>query len=1064
MGAVWLVGLMGLMYIWFSKVAAQSPIKSPRDQKTEHTLLINEINADTPGEDTSEFVELYHTSGQTAPLDGYYLVFYNGNGNQAYKVLNLQGKATNSRGFFLVGSASVKPAIVIPKNTIQNGPDAIAVYYGKGSYKEGMSVTGKGLVDALVHKTKKTDRADTLLGVLTPGRDALLEDSTFRSMDESIERCRGAGAQWFFQVAVPTPGTDNHCVLTPQLNASAVLISEVHVASSLEDSEFIELQGPHSTMLRDVVLVLIDGRTKDIYFTMDVYGKTSLDGLLLIGPAQSEIPVDLAFPENSTHPVLRDGPNAIALYRGNSSSFAPGKAVTTAGLLDAFVYTSTEGPSPELLDTLTPGRPAYRSVRHQLGDVSMSQCNCCSVTRDSLSYILSRPTPGTFNDCPSRRFSQTVSFCLRVAECQEWLPKSEEILVTLVQALDRSCSCGVFPAYFKDLKAACQDQGLVFTTLLTAKSEAQLSSLLLAFQTFLESPRALRFDERNITAESSCFKDIPAPDLTPGAPSAIPKGTAEPSRQAGKLLINEVNPDNPGGREDTEYIELFYTGQTSFDLQGYWLVLYNGKTGRAYRVLELSGHRTDSLGFFLVGSSAVRPAPMVRLPPNTIQNGADAVALYYSSSTRYVLNMAVTAKGLVDAVVYTSRGSEKAEQLLKVLVPGQGILYENDSHSTEDESLSRCHSLSARQQSSFQVTVMTPLEENACSSPSAPSTATIRINELGLAGGGTVHFVELEGQPGASLAGLSLLVFKGQEGKVQRSITLRGSIGASGLLLLGSEHGGTELAFEDISAASEGISAIALYSTSLVPGAMKATSENLVDAVVFTCGPSTVGGHLDILGRLYAVPCGYDRSVSLSRCPSSDASTELQFAISEPTPGLQNSCPQGTFAVGLDLCFLIPNCSVWILNHERMLESLRKALVSSLEEKCSCGVSELYLQELNLTCVDSVVKISGRMHVPLPEQQQPVESWCKDLLASPHRFSVDGRELETSPECTAQRSTPVSSQSSSSLHSWEIALFVVGALLLALLLVGLALHFIKRRFQNYTNIELNDCTEMAADF
>lgn len=71
----------------------------------------------------------------------------------------------------------------------------------------------------------------------------------------------------------------------------------------------------------------------------------------------------MAFPENSTHPVLRDGPNAIALYRGNSSSFAPGKALTTAGLLDAFVYTSTEGPSPELLDTLTPGRPAYRSVR-----------------------------------------------------------------------------------------------------------------------------------------------------------------------------------------------------------------------------------------------------------------------------------------------------------------------------------------------------------------------------------------------------------------------------------------------------------------------------------------------------------------------------------------------------------------------------------------------------------------------------------------------------------------------------------------------------------------------------
>lgn len=164
-----------------------------------------------------------------------------------------------------------------------------------------------------------------------------------------------------------------------------------------------------------------------------------------------------------------------------------------------------------------------------------------------------------------------------------------------------------------------------------------------------------------------------------------------------------MNPDSPGGGEDAEYVELFYTGRTRFDLQGYWLVFYNGKNSRTYRALDLSGHQTDELGYFLVGSSGMSPAPMVRLPPNTIQNGADAVALYYSNTTRYAVNMAVTAEGLVDAVVYTSRMPEKAGQLVKVLVPGQSILYENDSHSTEDESLSRCHSLSANLQSSFQV-------------------------------------------------------------------------------------------------------------------------------------------------------------------------------------------------------------------------------------------------------------------------------------------------------------------------------------------------------------------------
>lgn len=65
-------------------------------------------------------------------------------------------------------------------------------------------------------------------------------------------------------------------------------------------------------------------------------------------------------------------------------------------------------------------------------------------------------------------------------------------------------------------KADCRDMGLVFTTLLTAKSEDQLSSLLLAFRTFLETPRLLSFDRGNITAESSCFKDIHVPDLPPG--------------------------------------------------------------------------------------------------------------------------------------------------------------------------------------------------------------------------------------------------------------------------------------------------------------------------------------------------------------------------------------------------------------------------------------------------------------------------------------------------------------------------------------------------------------------
>lgn len=97
------------------------------------------------------------------------------------------------------------------------------------------------------------------------------------------------------------------------------------------------------------------------------------------------------------------------------------------------------------------------------------------------------------------------------------------------------------------------------------------------------------------------------------------------------------------------------------------------------------------------------PAPMIRLLPNTIQNGADAVYLYHSSTPLYAEDMAVTVQGLLDAVVYSSQMPEKAGQLLRVLLPGQNILYENNFHSTQDESLSHCHSLNTKLQSSFQV-------------------------------------------------------------------------------------------------------------------------------------------------------------------------------------------------------------------------------------------------------------------------------------------------------------------------------------------------------------------------
>lgn len=194
-------------------------------------------------------------------------------------------------------------------------------------------------------------------------------------------------------------------------------------------------------------------------------------------------------------------------------------------------------------------------------------------------------------------------------------------------------------------------------------------------------------------------------DLT----SEEPRTTEE--SPALELLINEVNADNPGSREDTEYIELFYPGQAPFSLQNFWLVLYNGKNNLAYQVLNLTGYSTNEWGYFLVGSAGVIPRPSLLLPDTTIQNGVDAVALYRHPNPAYKTNMQVTVDGLVDAVVYRARGMDKAEKLVALLTPGQNVLHENDSHSTEDESISRCLSLKPRDSKSFQVKWLKVQEE-----------------------------------------------------------------------------------------------------------------------------------------------------------------------------------------------------------------------------------------------------------------------------------------------------------------------------------------------------------------
>ncbi|KAJ6657596.1 hypothetical protein lerEdw1_002312 [Lerista edwardsae] len=1031
MGPGQLTALVVAVYLLQHEVTSQVSKK----RRTEDLLLINEVNADNPREDTWEYVELYHTSGRQVRLDGYHVVFYNGNGNQAYRVQNLQGLSTDESGFLLLGSSTVvpKPAVILPKNTIQNGPDAIALYLGKGSFYEGMSVTNESLVDALVHKSKKSDRADTLVSILTPNTEPFLEDPFFRTTDESLERCPGVDSQWFFQTGVPTPGSDNHCIPFSQLNGSSILINEVRLVSSPGEFEFVELQGPPSTELKDLVLVLMEGQTQEVYFAMDVHGKTSPDGLLLIGAAQAKISVDLQFPPNLSSPLLKVGANAIALYAGKSSSFAPGAAASVTDLLDALAYTTTENASSGLWDILTPGTPPfYVKERSQPGNTSVNRCTCCSVTRDPSVYSLGEPTPGLFNDCPRKRFSREIFMCFQVAGCQPVSPEPQ-IHVLLARVLDMQCNCGVSPAFFKNPAVTCHGTELVFTSLLTARSKDQLSSQLQAFSVVLGSDEVMDFGGWNGTVARNCSGS--RTETPPGPTPEKPGTTKEPWPQI-ELLINEVNPDNPGAREDTEYVELFYPGPAPFDLHGYWLVLYNGKNSLAYKVVNLTGHRTSENGYFLVGSAGVSPTPSLVLPDNTIQNGVDAVALYRSSTAVYRLNMPVMDEGLVDAVVYKSRGSDKADKLLAVLTPGQSILHEDDSHSIQDESLSRCHSLRPRNHNSFQVTEITPLQANACSAPDSDSTDerphnhSVVISELGLASGTVPYqFIELKGKPGASLKGYTLELFSGEDAQSYARIPLRGTFGSNGLfVILPAGRSGPSKVHEQLvmsslwsrSSAQQVPQAVAVFSPhAQLPDDTQATGDILEDAVAYTWDAGTSRGHLSPLGPVHFVAKRGDRRVSLSRC----SSCSTTYVVSDPTPGMENKCPKESLSVDLGMCLLTTR--------------------------------------LNFTCFNSTLKLSGQVWARSPEQRQILTKWQENFSASSHLFAVDGRLFRTNAACPSPVNKPLKAEAS--FQTWEVALLILGSISAALMLISVVFYCIKRRPQHYTTIEMNDRCEILAD-
>ncbi len=185
-------------------------------------VLINELDADQVGTDAGEFIELYDGGVGNTPLDGLVLVAFNGSSDTSYNLspftsgIDLDGYATDANGYFVIGNTAVPGVdLIFNDNTLQNGPDAVALYLSDSSnFPGGTAVTTTNLIDALVYDTDDPDDPGLLI-LLNPGQPQVNENGGGNGMSHASQRCpNGAGGlrnTSTYAPHPPTPGIANGC-------------------------------------------------------------------------------------------------------------------------------------------------------------------------------------------------------------------------------------------------------------------------------------------------------------------------------------------------------------------------------------------------------------------------------------------------------------------------------------------------------------------------------------------------------------------------------------------------------------------------------------------------------------------------------------------------------------------------------------------------------------------------------------------------------------------------------------------------------------------------------------
>ncbi|MGV9003579.1 endonuclease [Flavobacterium sp.] len=249
-------------------------------------IVINEIDADTPGTDTKEFIELKSTSPNFS-LNGYVVVLFNGGSNGlsniSYLALDLDGYTTDINGLFLIGNNQVSPTptYIIPNASIQNGPDVVAIYQANATdFPLNTPANTTNLIDALAYSANASSTPSTIMSAL--GLTACGIDNTNSSSNISIQRNNNGT----YTSASPTPGQNN--------DGSGIMLNHVTItasANAINEGENIiftftaETPVVGSNLIINMVVNNGPFNLQDISGTLTTFipvGQTSISHTLLI--------------------------------------------------------------------------------------------------------------------------------------------------------------------------------------------------------------------------------------------------------------------------------------------------------------------------------------------------------------------------------------------------------------------------------------------------------------------------------------------------------------------------------------------------------------------------------------------------------------------------------------------------------------------------------------------------------------------------------------------------------------------------------------------------------------